>query len=513
MVFIPVDTFSVPGAGSVKAGSFWLDKYEVTNRQFKDFLERGEYQKREHWKIPFVDNGRTLSWEAAMARFVDSTGQPGPSTWQLGSFADGHGEDPVSGVSWYEAAAYADFVGKALPTVYHWVAAADYAHYSTILTVSNFRGEGPARVGSYAGVGRYGTYDMAGNVSEWCWNLSGNRRWVRGGAWIDPDYMYEAPEAASPFARGSTRGFRCAMYNSPIPESLTGPRDIRPDHAPGEERPVSDSVFEAYKSIYSYDRTDLKSRIEAVDDSSPWWRKERVSFDAAYANERVIAFLFLPRNASPPYQTILFMPGGTAQRERTSDNLELRRVDFLLRTGHAVIYPICRGMYERHLASPPTAPRETRDLIIQQVKDIGRSMDYIQTRSDLGHDKLAFYGVSTGVGFGPKVIAVDSRFTTGILQGGGLPDSESERALPGEVRMVNFLPRVKIPILMMNGKDDFLSPMEQSQIPMFSLLGTHERDKRRVAFDSGHSVPLPELIKEVLPWLDHYMGRIKPKEP
>ena len=512
MVFVPVDTFTVPGTGRVKAGAFWLDKYEVTNRQFKEFVDRGEYRKRDHWKQPFIDKGRTLSWKEGMARLVDSTGQPGPATWELGSFADGHADDPVGGVSWYEAAAYAEFAGKALPTVHHWAAAADFAHYSTILTVSNFRGEGPAPVGSYPGVGRFGTYDMAGNVTEWCLNQSGDRRSVRGGAWTDPDYMYKGPEAASPFARGPTHGFRCAKYSSPLPDTLTGPLEVRPADDPGKEKPVGDDVFRAYRSMYAYDRTDLKSRVESVDDTSPGWRRERVSFDAAYPNERVIAFVFLPKNAARPYRTILFSPGGTAQRERTSENLELRRLDFLLRSGHAVVYPVCRGMYERHLASAPTRPNETRDLRIQQVKDVGRTIDYIQTRSDLDRENLAFYGVSVGAGLGLLDLAVDAHFKTGILQGAGLHREESNGILPGEVQPINFLPRVKIPILMMNGRDDFLSPLEESQIPMFRLIGTPEKDKRRVVFDSGHSIPRSELIKEVLAWLDRYMGPVKPKE-
>jgi hypothetical protein len=513
MVFVPVDTFAIPGTGRVKAGAFWLDKYEVTNRQFKEFVDRGEYRKRDYWKQPFIDKGRTLSWEEGMARFVDSTGQPGPSAWELGSFAEGHGDDPVGGVSWYEAAAYADFAGKALPTVHHWVAAADFAHYSTILTVSNFREQGPSPVGSFPGVGRFGTYDMAGNVTEWCWNLSGDRRWARGGAWTDVDYMYVFPEAASPFARGPTRGFRCAKYTSPPPETLTRPKDIRPVHDRGKDKPVGDDVFRAYRSMYAHDRTDLKSRIESVDDTSPWWRKERVSFDAAYPNERVIAFVFLPRNGVRPYQTILFFPGGTAQRERTSENLELRRLDFLLRSGHAVVYPVYRGMYERHLASAPTGPNELRDLKIQWVKDVCRTIDYIQTRSDLNREDVAFYGVSVGASFGPIVLAVESRFKTGILQGGGLDLSESNRTLPGEVQSINFLPRVKIPILMMNGRDDFVAPPEQSQLPMFRLLGTPIKDKRRAVFDSGHSLPRTELIKEVLAWLGRYQGPVTPKEP
>jgi serine/threonine protein kinase len=70
--------------------------------------------------MPFVSRGRTLTWEAAVASFRDTTGRPGPATWELGNFPDGQDDWPVNGVSWYEAAAYAVFAGKLLPTIYHW---------------------------------------------------------------------------------------------------------------------------------------------------------------------------------------------------------------------------------------------------------------------------------------------------------------------------------------------------------------------------------------------------------
>lgn len=63
----------------------------------------------------------------ARGRYIrEGTGRPGPSTWELGSYPEGKADEPVRGVSWYEAAAYAEFAGKNLPTVYHrWRAASD----------------------------------------------------------------------------------------------------------------------------------------------------------------------------------------------------------------------------------------------------------------------------------------------------------------------------------------------------------------------------------------------------
>ena len=48
--------------------------------------------------------------------FQDKTGRPGPSTWELGMYPDGQDDWPVNGVSWYEAAAYAAYADRQLPT-------------------------------------------------------------------------------------------------------------------------------------------------------------------------------------------------------------------------------------------------------------------------------------------------------------------------------------------------------------------------------------------------------------
>ncbi len=104
-------------------------------------------------------------------------------------------------MTWYEAAAYAEYAGKELPTVYNWTNAALEIFLPDILPLSNFSGHGLSAVGRYQGMSSYGTYDMAGNIKEWCWNSTGDRRYILGGAWNEPVYMYEKMDARDPFDR------------------------------------------------------------------------------------------------------------------------------------------------------------------------------------------------------------------------------------------------------------------------------------------------------------------------
>ena len=80
-----------------------------------------------------------------MQVFTDRTGRRGPATWEGGTFPPGRAEYPVTGVSWYEAAAFAEFVGKSLPTVYQWQVAGGGANVRKDVRLANFGG-GPAPV-------------------------------------------------------------------------------------------------------------------------------------------------------------------------------------------------------------------------------------------------------------------------------------------------------------------------------------------------------------------------------
>jgi dipeptidyl aminopeptidase/acylaminoacyl peptidase len=284
----------------------------------------------------------------------------------------------------------------------------------------------------------------------------------------------------------------------PIPNTLV--RDYR------KEKPVSDDIFAVYKGIYEYDRKPLNAKVEQTEDSSEGWRKETITFDAAYGQERVTALLFLPANAPTPYQTVVFFAHGGMFLPGSSRNPELTFLDFIIKSGRALMFPIYKGIYERFVpASLEKGTSGERELEAEDYKDLARSVDYIETRPDLDHQKLAYYGVSQGAREASVMLALENRFRTAVLVGGGF----SQKKQFPEIREISFAPRVKIPTLMINGRYDFIFPVETSQRPMFRLLGTPEEDKRYVLVDSGHVPPRNDIIRETLNWLDNYLGLVR----
>ena len=253
------------------------------------------------------------------------------------------------------------------------------------------------------GVSPYGSYDMAGNAKEWCSNeaVSG-RRYILGGAWNEPTYQFTDADARSPFDRDSTFGFRCVKYLSAVPETLLAPVE-RSARDYSREKPVSDQVFRAYKGLYSYDHTPLRAIAESVMDKDEYWKRQRITFAAAYGSERVIAYLFLPKKSTPPFQTVLYFPGSWALQMHSSSDLS-PEFDFILKSGRALMWPVYKSTFERRDDLKSDLPNSTslyRDHVIAWSKDLGRSIDYLETRSDIDHDKLAYLGFSWGANWDP----------------------------------------------------------------------------------------------------------------
>jgi serine/threonine protein kinase/formylglycine-generating enzyme required for sulfatase activity/dienelactone hydrolase len=507
-----------------KLDDFYIDKYEVTNSQFKEFVEQGGYRKQEYWKYPFVLEGRIILWQQAMAEFRDASGQPGPSTWQGGDYADGEEDYPVSGISWHEAAAYAEFVDKSLPTVFHWQTARGTALVellhgfpALIIPLSNFGSKGPAAVGSHPGISSYGVYDMAGNVREWCWNESPQGRCIRGGAWNDAVYMFGNVSQASPFDRSSKNGFRCVRYidAEKIPKEVFQPFDYdRHYRNYYDEERVSNEIFAIYKDQFSYDEMELNPQLKRGAPSKNWL-KEKITFDAAYGNERMIAYLYLPKKSEAPYQTVIYFPGAHAVYTATSEKLENTPefeyfLSFIIKSGRAVVYPVYKTTYERQYNMIPWRLKESHQFTAVQimlVKDFKRTVDYLRTRPEINGEKLAYYGMSWGGIMAALIPAVEDRLKASISVVGGLYPGSYGRSRP-EVDLINYVSRVKIPTLMLNGRYDMELPLETAVEPMYKLLGTPEKDKELTLYDTDHFIPRNQLIRETLSWLDRYLGSV-----
>jgi cephalosporin-C deacetylase-like acetyl esterase/tRNA A-37 threonylcarbamoyl transferase component Bud32 len=528
---IPDGLIHVPGGHfgpgledeELELDDFLIDRDEVTNRRFKTFVDAGGYRRPELWREPFVLDGRQLGWADAMAHFTDGTGHPGPPTWAGGTFPQGQDDYPVSGVSWYEAMAYAAFEGRELPTVFHWRRAAfGPGTTGAVVAESNFSNQGPAPVGRYPGLSQYGARDMAGNVREWSLNEAAfhpGARLVLGGGWDDQTYAFADVAAHSPWDRSPTNGFRLVTYPGSS-KNLDAAR--RPFEGPGsgvrdysQETPVGDAEFRIFQRLYDYDRRPLNPTV-APGPSNQDWTGETIQFDAAYGNERVLAHLFLPKTGKPPYQTIIFWTGASALAgpkgpPTDSSKYAAGVLEFYLgsvgRSGRAVIFPVLRGLFERPSEMRNVSPDGSvayRDATIQWVKDLRRSIDYLETRKDIDAQHIGYFGASWGGMLGGLAAAVEPRLKVAVLHVAGLSFA---RPLP-EADPFNFMPRVKIPVLMLNGRYDDFFPYETSQVPMYRFLGTPSDQKQHRVYESGHLVPPNEIRRESVAWYERYLGPV-----
>ena len=349
---------------------------------------------------------------------------------------------------------------------------------------------------------------MSGNVREWSFNaVENDRRFILGGAWRTQTYQAMDPEALPPFDRSELNGFRCVRNGEPLPANATAPL-VRKTRDFAKAKPVSDQVFQAYQTMYAYDRTPLNAQSEGVVENAADWTKEKISVDAGYGGERLPLFLFLPKNVHPPFQTVLFFPSARVYFGSSSQNLgDLQFVDYIIQSGRALLYPIYKGTYERAGKRGLPGAYGDLNLVIEESKEVRRAVDYLETRPDIDKSKLAYLGVSAGTADGVIFTALEDRFKTIIFLDGGF---FLNPVLPPRDQ-VNYAPRIKQPVLMVNGRYDFTFSVERSQNPLFQMLGTPEADKRHVVFDTPHDISQrkADLSREVLAWLDKYLGRVQ----
>ena len=505
-----------PAAGTIRFADYRIGRTEVTNRKYQRFVAAGGYERREYWAEPFVRDGRAISWDEAMREFRDRTGLPGPSTWSGGSFPPGQEEFPVGGVSYYEAAAYARFAGTRLPTSAHWRRAA-LLHSRLAswiyLPASNLNSTAARPVGRGI-INEFGLYDVVGNVREWCLNPLESGRLTRGAGWEDSEFFADHLIPKSDFDRSPSNGFRLVAVtdDDTTLAHLSGrierqaPRDYR------NVTPISDAEFAIYRRLFEYDELPLNARLD-TSGVGEHYRWEKVSFTAAYGHERMSAYIFLPKDARPPYPAVMYWPHTGVIVQRASDPKGFVHsfesyLGFIPRSGRALVLPVFKGTFYRSdstlrvVMELPDSTTYARDLTIQRIKDLRRTVDLLQTRSDIAPGQFGFFGWSWGGGIAPIVLAVEPRIRAAVLHVGGLYPTGVFRP---EIDAVNYLPRARVPTLMLNGRYDVVFPYESSQLPFVRMLGTPPADKKHVVYPSSHTVPQADVVRETLTWFDKYL--------
>lgn len=528
MAFVPGGDYRLvawarPTEERVRLDDYFIDKYEVSNQEYKEFINAGGYLKKQYWKYPFVKDGKTLSWEEAVDEFKDHTGLQGPRSWSNQNFPEGKAEYPVTDISWYEAAAFAAFKGKQLPTIFQWEKAARNGNVAVVANYmpwglfypgdtldhhANFNNNGAMPVSSSEfGLSPFGGYNMAGNVSEWCLNESPPGFIATGGAWGDPSYTFAEYGTFPGFYSSNKRGFRLAL-NSTGATGDQGARRIEIKYEIPVYTPSSDANFSNWLNAYRYDKTPLDPQTVEVKET-PEWRREKITFNGA-DGERAIAYLYLPKNFPRPLQVIHFAPAGdVASGLRSLPASMDDRLAPIIKSGRAAFGVVIKGYIERlnpeGYAEPEPATAEYREKIVNWITDERRGLDYLETRDDIDASRIAFFGPSAGSQIGLILAAVENRYASVFLLGAGVSKSEAQSVI-AEANPVNFASHIRAPKLIAHGRYDEDVSLKTEAEPLYKLL---REPKRLVLYDGGHIPPIEFLVTTMNAWLDETLGPVK----
>jgi formylglycine-generating enzyme required for sulfatase activity len=486
-----------PGA-EAELADYEIDRREVTNEEFREFVRAGGY--------------------AALAgRYADRTGLPAPRSWVNQDFPAGAGRHPVTDVSWQEAAAYCASRGKTLPTLHQWEKAARNgatargdatsmpwglaAPRQPAARRANFNGGGTMPVGSFPfGISPFGAHDMAGNVKEWTRTPAGRGYVVAGGSFEDPVYLFGQIGVYSGESAGRTIGFRCARGAAPAAPIDLGART--PAY-----RPVTSAGFRSLLAHYRYDRRPLDARVlERV--VTPEWTRETIRYAGLHGGS-VVAHLFLPPHAAPPYQTMVYVASSAAFQAAPVAQEAPHVLGPNIRAGRAVFAIVFDGMIGREHPPGHERPRPSsvgfRDQMVLHATELRLGLDYLATRPDVDTTRLAYVGLSWGAGSRLVLAGVDDRFRSVVLIGGGI-DERLQPTLP-EASNVNFAAHIRPPKLLLNGRNDEEHTWLARALPLWNLL---REPKKLVLVDgAGHLPPLEVRGPAINAWLDETLGPVR----
>jgi serine/threonine protein kinase/formylglycine-generating enzyme required for sulfatase activity len=515
---------SRPTDDKITLADYFIDKYEVSNKDYKQFVSAGGYARQEYWKIPVVRDGRELSWQETMAVFHDRTSLPGPREWSNQNFPDGKADHPVTGITWYEAAAYAEFRGKKLPTVFQWEKAArNGAHQDAALKMpwgdqypgdsfryrANFENAGTVPVDSEEfGMSEFGAFNMAGNVSEWVSNQGTDGYFATGGAWGEPPYTFSYFGVYPALFESSKRGFRCArVMAADQAQGDQGGAPLQKDQTVQTYERTSETQFRELARVYDYAKTPLDAEIiETIETAD--WRREKITFNGA-GGKRAIAYLYLPHNATRPLQAVQMVAGSDVEIGITTVPAAAEGwLASVVKSGRALLAVVTEGNSERPWPANYTRPSyesvEWRDLIVNRYTDHRRGLDYLETRDDIDRARIGFVGNSLGASQGVILPAIETRIRSVFLLSAGLPGFF--KVNQPAANPINFAPHVLQPKHVLNGRYDENFPVKSVVEPMIKLFPD---PKELELYDGPHAPPMEVLVPAINNFFDKTLGPVR----
>lgn len=271
--------------------------------------------------------------------------------------------------------------------------------------------------------------------------------------------------------------------------------------------PVDEKTFRSFLSHYQYDKRPLDAQVVEATETTDWTR-EKVTFTGVNG-DRIIAYLYLPKQAVKPYQCLNFIPGSNVFYASTIPGNAEWLLAPHIKTGRAVLAVVPKGAVEREWGPDYNAPElhsvRYREEIILYATEFSLGLDYLSNRDDIDMDKIAYVGLSWGAQDGPIFTSVENRYSSAIFIGGGILKEYDLLKLP-EANPINFAPRITCPVLLLNGKYDEVFPYEITARPYYNLL---PEPKQLALFEGGHCPTLEVRVPVINKWLDETLGPVK----
>ncbi|RPG56947.1 MAG: hypothetical protein CBC56_001745 [Flavobacteriales bacterium TMED96] len=499
----------------IKIEPFTISKFEVSNKEYQEFLDDGGYLNPKFWDFPITIDKRSYDFKSSMKLFTGKYGKSGPANWSYGKFPNGLENHPVTGISWFEAKAYAKYRNLDIPNVFQWLYASGTGfsgiYDSRVIDNSNFNSNQMREVTDARGSAN-GVNNIAGNVKEWLHNPFGNKRdeySILGGSYQEPSYYVKNYASLPPMDRSIGNGIR-------LVKNLTKNRKDRnktlviPDFYRDItiEPDVSDEVFELFKSQFEYKKKELNVSTQIANNFKEGYTLETFSMKTTYeSRESLFGYIIYSNSYDDRYNPVIIVPSARAILNKTVDELPetiLSQFKYLIDEGYAIFHPIYYNTYSRERAIDTWLPNESeeyKEMIIKWGQDYKRSLDYLQTRKDFKFENLSYYGYSLGSRYANIFLAIDKRVKSAFLVVGGLRMQKSKK----EIDEHYYLRRVQTPIFHIVGKLDATLGYEDVYLPWKKLVGTDLKDLRTLELDGfGHGIPKDTIVKYHKSWIEKY---------